>query len=425
MIDINIIKGNPEILRKALKNRNKLDITDNLLDLYDNYLKCITNLQQLQEQRNKLTNEFVKAKQEKNIALTDNLAKKVQQLKEQIANCSSKLDEAKAQYEGLLIIIPNIPVDECPIVSDETYNKVLKQIGKPKKFDFQPKEHQDLGEQLSMMDFKRATKIAGSRFVFLFSDLARLERALAHFMLDCHRKNGYTEVDVPLILNAHAMFGTGQLPKFEEDLFKTTIGTYLIPTAEASLTNIYNNEIITEELPLRFTAYTQCFRSEAGTAGKDTAGMIRQHQFGKVELVSITKPDQSVEEHERMTRCAEEILEKLELPYQRVLLSTGDMGFSSEKTYDLEVWLPGQKKYREISSCSRCNAFQARRMNTRYKNEITKKNEFVHTLNGSGLAVGRCVIAVMENYQQSDGSITIPNALLPYFNNQKIIQSRK
>ena len=425
MIDINIIKGNPEILRKALKNRNKLDITDNLLDLYDNYLKCITNLQQLQEQRNKLTNEFVKAKQEKNIALTDNLAKKVQQLKEQIANCSSKLDEAKAQYEGLLIIIPNIPVDECPIGSDETYNKVLKQIGKPKKFDFQPKEHQDLGEQLSMMDFKRATKIAGSRFVFLFSDLARLERALAHFMLDCHRKNGYTEVDVPLILNAHAMFGTGQLPKFEEDLFKTTIGTYLIPTAEASLTNIYNNEIITEELPLRFTAYTQCFRSEAGTAGKDTAGMIRQHQFGKVELVSITKPDQSVEEHERMTRCAEEILEKLELPYQRVLLSTGDMGFSSEKTYDLEVWLPGQKKYREISSCSRCNAFQARRMNTRYKNEITKKNEFVHTLNGSGLAVGRCVIAVMENYQQSDGSITIPNALLPYFNNQKIIQSRK
>jgi seryl-tRNA synthetase len=268
-----------------------------------------------------------------------------------------------------------------------------------------------------MMNFERATKIAGSRFVFLFGELARLERALAQFMLDIHtRENSYTEVYVPLILEKHAMFGVGQLPKFEDDLFKTSLGSYLIPTAEASLTNIFHNEIINEDdLPLRFTAYTPCFRSEAGSAGKDTAGMLRQHQFGKVELVSITTPDQSIEEHERMTECAEGILKKLELPFRTVVLSTGDMGFSSEKTYDIEVWLPGQGKYREISSCSRCNSFQARRMNTRFKNKSTKKNEFVHTLNGSGLAVGRCLIAVLENYQNKDGSINIPSALVPYF----------
>ncbi len=273
-----------------------------------------------------------------------------------------------------------------------------------------------------MMDFEKSARIAGSRFVFLFSEIARLERALAQFMLDIHTKeNGYTEVYVPLILEQEAMFGVGQLPKFEEDLFKTTIGSYLIPTAEASLTNIHNGEILSEtDLPLRYTAYTPCFRSEAGSAGRDTVGMLRQHQFGKVELVSITTPEQSVAEHERMTECAEGILKKLNLPFRTVVLSTGDMGFSSEKTYDLEVWLPGQDKYREISSCSRCNNFQARRMNTRYKNETTGKNEFVHTLNGSGIAVGRCLIAVMENYQQKNGTIEIPAVLIPYFGKDRI-----
>ena len=268
-----------------------------------------------------------------------------------------------------------------------------------------------------MMDFEKSAKMAGSRFVLLFNKIAKLERALAQFMLDVHTKeNGYTEVYVPLILNSSCMFGVGQLPKFEEDLFKTTIGSYLIPTAEASLTNIHRESILQEsDLPLRYTAYTPCFRSEAGSAGRDTAGMLRQHQFGKVELVSITTPDLEIEEHERMTSCAEGILKRLELPFRTVCLSTGDMGFSSEKTYDLEVWLPSQNMYREISSCSRCGTFQARRMNTRFSNTKTGKNEFVATLNGSGVAVGRCLIAVMENYQQNNGTIVIPDALRPYY----------
>ncbi len=420
MLDINLIKSNPDILRTALKNRNSKDITDELLELHNKYLDLVNNLQNLREQRNKLSEKFATAKRNKED--TTDLSNELANIKQSMADITPKVEHAKSDYETLLVSIPNIPSEECPVGIDETANKVLKKIGTPKQFDFKPKEHYELGGKL--MDFDRATKIAGSRFVFLFGELARLERALAQFMLDCHRKNGYTEVYVPLLLSGQAMFGTGQLPKFEEDLFKTTVNSYLIPTAEASLTNIYNNEILKEEnLPLRFTAYTPCFRSEAGASGRDTSGMIRQHQFGKVELVSITTPAQSKSEHERMTLCAEEILEKLELPYQRVLLSTGDMGFSSEKTYDLEVWLPGQGKYREISSCSNCNSFQARRMNTRFRNVTSGKNEFVHTLNGSGLAVGRCLIAVIENYQQDDGSIAIPNVLRPYLCNVQIIET--
>ena len=426
MIDINLVKTNPEILKNALLHRNKKDVTDELLELHNKYLTTITQLQNAREERNKLTEEFAKAKRNNDNEVIKTLTEKLNVLKVNISQLEESEVNNQNKYKELLYTIPNIPDEECPIGKDETSNKILKRVGTPKQFSFKPKEHNELGEKLGLMDFKRAAKIAGSRFVFMFEDLCRLERALAHFMLDLHRKNGYREVYVPLIVQYNAMFGTGQLPKFEEDLFKTTIDTYLIPTAEVSLTNIYNNEILKEEeLPIRVTAYTPCFRSEAGSAGKDTTGMIRQHQFTKVELVSITTPDQSKEEHERMTCCAEEVLEKLELPFQRVLLSTGDMGFSSEKTYDLEVWLPGQNQYREISSCSRCNTFQARRMNTRYKNEKTKKNEFVHTLNGSGVAVGRCLIAVMENYQQEDGSIVIPNVLQKYMDGQKIIEAIK
>ena len=420
MVDINFVRKNPGILDNALKNRNKDPVETKLLDLDEKSRASQTKLQELQQERNKNSEAFGKAK-----AKGDNvgeLQQRMEVLKKEMAEMTEVVNKSKAEFMELLATIPNIPSDECPVGVDENANVEIRRFGTPRQFDFKPLEHHELGANLGMMDFEKSARIAGSRFVFLFSEIARLERALAQFMLDIHTKeNGYTEVYVPLILEQKAMFGVGQLPKFEEDLFKTTIGSYLIPTAEASLTNIHNGEILSEkELPLRYTAYTPCFRSEAGSAGRDTVGMLRQHQFGKVELVSITTPEQSVTEHERMTECAEGILKKLNLPFRTVVLSTGDMGFSSEKTYDLEVWLPGQDKYREISSCSRCNNFQARRMNTRYKNEETGKNEFVHTLNGSGIAVGRCLIAVMENYQQKDGTIEIPAALIPYFGKDRI-----
>ena len=420
MVDINFVRKNPGILDNALKNRNKDPVETKLLDLDEKSRASQTKLQELQQERNKNSEAFGKAK-----AKGDNvgeLQQRMEVLKKEMAEMTDVVNKSKAEFMELLATIPNIPSDECPVGVDENANVEIRRFGTPRQFDFKPLEHHELGANLGMMDFEKSARIAGSRFVFLFSEIARLERALAQFMLDIHTKeNGYTEVYVPLILEQKAMFGVGQLPKFEEDLFKTTIGSYLIPTAEASLTNIHNGEILSEkELPLRYTAYTPCFRSEAGSAGRDTVGMLRQHQFGKVELVSITTPEQSVTEHERMTECAEGILKKLNLPFRTVVLSTGDMGFSSEKTYDLEVWLPGQDKYREISSCSRCNNFQARRMNTRYKNEETGKNEFVHTLNGSGIAVGRCLIAVMENYQQKDGTIEIPAALIPYFGKDRI-----
>ncbi len=421
MLDINYIRQNPGILDRALKNRNKEPMEAELLRLDEISRNLITRLQKVQESRNSNSAAFGKAKA--NGEDTTELQKVMESLKKEMSELTENSNKAKSDFLELLYTIPNIPSSECPVGTDEEANVEIRRFGTPRNFDFKPLEHYELGANLKMMDFDRSARIAGSRFVFLYSDMARLERALAQFMLDIHtRENGYTEVYVPLILERNAMFGVGQLPKFEEDLFKTTIGTYLIPTAEASLTNIHNGEILSEkELPLRYTAYTPCFRSEAGSAGRDTAGMLRQHQFGKVELVSITTPAQAIEEHERMTSCAEGILKRLNLPFRTVVLSTGDMGFSSEKTYDIEVWLPGQDRYREISSCSRCNSFQARRLNTRFKNEETKKNEFVHTLNGSGIAVGRCLIAVVENYQQKDGSIEIPDALIPYFGAERIV----
>jgi seryl-tRNA synthetase len=318
-----------------------------------------------------------------------------------------------------------------PEGKDEHDNKEVRKSGTPKTFDFQPKQHFELGEALGLMDFEMAGKVSGARFVFLKGALARLERAIASFMLDNHTSpagdnhGGYTEVNPPLLVKDQAAYGTGNLPKFAEDLFQTTNGFWLIPTAEVSLTNLVRDQIIDEDkLPMRVTAWTPCFRSEAGAAGRDTRGMIRQHQFSKVELVSVTTPENSLEEHERMTACAEGILQALGLPFRTMLLCTGDMGFASQKTYDIEVWLPGQNTYREISSCSVCGDFQARRMGARYRPKGSKDVRFVHTLNGSGLAVGRTLVAVMENYQEADGSIVIPDALRPYMGGQdKIVKS--
>jgi seryl-tRNA synthetase len=330
-----------------------------------------------------------------------------------------RLDEIRGQIEAIALGIPNIPHESVPVGGDESQNAEVKRVGTPRRFEFGVKDHVELGARNGMLDGDVAAKLSGARFTVLRGGIARLHRALAQFMLDLHtNEHGYVEINVPLLVNAESMRGTGQLPKFEEDLFSTSFGDgkrYLIPTSEVSLTNIVRDEIVAAEaLPMRMTAHSLCFRAEAGSAGRDTRGMIRQHQFEKVELVSISKPEDSDAEHERMTRCAEVVLEKLGLPYRKVLLCTGDMGFAASKTYDLEVWLPSQDSYREISSCSNCDEFQARRMQARWRNPVTGKPELVHTLNGSGVAVGRALVAVMENYQNADGSITVPEALRSY-----------
>jgi seryl-tRNA synthetase len=319
--------------------------------------------------------------------------------------------------------LPNLPAEDVPDGADETANRVLRHHGEAPHFDFVPLAHEAIGERLGLMDFARAGRMSGSRFVVLRGALARLERALGQFMLDLHTTEfGYLEVSPPLLVRKDAVFGTGQLPKLEEDLFRTTDGSYLVPTAEVPLTNLVAGEVLDERLlPLRYTAWTPCFRSEAGAAGKDTRGMIRQHQFEKVELVSITRPEESATEHERMTACAEEVLKRLGLAYRVVLLSTGDMGFAAQKTYDLEVWLPGQGTYREISSCSNCGAFQAQRMKARYRPTEGRGTVPVHTLNGSGLAIGRTLIAILENFQRHNGTVALPPALQPYMGGQEVI----
>jgi seryl-tRNA synthetase len=336
-----------------------------------------------------------------------------------------ELAQIQTTIANVALEMPNLPDASVPVGNDESQNVEQHRWGTPRKFEFAVKDHVELGSRNGWLDGETAAKLSGSRFTILRGQLARLHRALAQFMLDLHtREHGYLECNVPLLVNAETMRGTGQLPKFEEDLFSTTgeVRRYLIPTAEVSLTNIVANEIVpTEQLPLRMTAHTPCFRAEAGSYGKDVRGMIRQHQFEKVEMVTVSKPAESAAEHERMTRCAEVVLEQLQLPYRRLLLCTGDMGFSAAKTYDLEVWLPSQNTYREISSCSNCTDFQARRMQARWKNPETGKNELVHTLNGSGVAVGRALIAVMENYQNADGSIAIPTALRSYMSEKETI----
>lgn len=416
MHDIKLIRENPEAFDRAIARRGVAPQSANLVELDRKRRAAQVEFDELQGKRNTLSKEIGAAKAKKDEARANELMTEVAALKERLGLLEV---EQKAHEEALtdaLSRIPNLPADDVPEGLDEKGNVEQRRHGAPRNYSFKPKEHFDLGEALGYMDFANGVKLAGARFTVLKSQLARLERALGQFMLDVHTTEfGYTEMQPPLMVNDASAFGTGQLPKFGDDLFRTTTGYWLIPTAEVPLTNLARDLIIDEsELPWRFTALTACFRSEAGAAGRDTRGMIRQHQFNKVELVSIVHPDKSVEEHDRMTGAAETVLKKLDLPFRTMLLCAGDMGGAARKTYDLEVWLPGQDQYREISSCSNCGDWQARRMNARCRAPGEKQTRFVHTLNGSGLAVGRALIAVMENYQQDDGSIAVPDVLKPY-----------
>jgi seryl-tRNA synthetase len=394
-----------------------------ILALDRQWREAQTGAEQLQAERNRLSKEIGAAKAQGRD--TGEIMRKVAESKEHQARLEAEAAQRRSEIDAVLAALPNLPADDVPDGMDETGNKLLRQHGTPPRFDFAARDHVAIGEGLRLMDFARAGKLSGARFVVLYGQLAQLERALAQFMLDLHtREFGYREVSPPLLVRDEAMFGTTQLPKFAEDQFRTTTGLWLIPTAEVTLTNLVADEIIEEaELPLRLTAWTECFRAEAGAAGKDTRGMIRQHQFNKVELVSIAHPEQSESEHERMTSAAEEVLKRLGLAYRVMLLCAGDMGFAARKTYDLEVWLPGQNTYREISSCSNCGEFQARRMKARFRPKEGKGVRFVHTLNGSGLAVGRTLVAVLENYQRADGTVAVPDALKPYMGGLEVIGS--
>jgi seryl-tRNA synthetase len=458
LLDIKWIRDNQDAFVKGLEARGfepaPRALLTQILKLDEERRGTIQQLQEAQARRNAASKEIGKAKQAKDETEAKRLMDEVAALKTTIQDGEAEEKRLDQELPDLLAAIPNIPAADVPVGPDDSANVELRKVGTPREFDFLPKQHFELGEDLGLMDFETAAKLSGARFVVLKGPLARLERALAQFMLDLHTsEHGYTEVNPPLLVNKEVMFGTAQLPKFAYDQFLATnvldlakwtvierlrpgatpdemsnaiaelqaslvdnrVWRWLIPTAEVPLTNLVREDITEEvKLPIRVTAGTPCFRAEAGAAGKDTRGMIRQHQFQKVEIVSVTTPEQSAAEHERMTACAETVLKRLGLPYRVVVLSTGDMGFAAEKTYDIEVWLPGQGTYREISSCSNCGDFQARRMNARYRAANAKDNRFVHTLNGSGVAVGRALIAVMENYQEADGSITVPDALKPY-----------
>jgi seryl-tRNA synthetase len=414
MHDIRWIRDNPAAFDAAMARRKVAGIADELLMLDKDRRESITRSEKLQADRNAISKQIGQMKRAG--TATDMLERDSTAMQADMVALAAAAAEAEGRIKGVLETLPNLLAAEVPDGADEADNVVIKQSGEPRLPNFEAKQHFELGEALGLMEFERAAKLSGSRFTILRGALARLERALGQFMLNMHiEEHGYEEVAVPLMVNAAAMYGTSQLPKFEEDLFKTTDGRYLIPTAEVPLTNYVSGEIVPgDRLPMRFAAFSQCFRSEAGSAGRDTRGMLRQHQFPKVEMVSICHPDLSGAEHERMTECAEKVLERLEIPYRRMLLCAGDTGFGATKTYDLEVWLPGQKMWREISSCSNMGAFQARRMNARYRGLDGKPAGFVHTLNGSGVAVGRALIAVMENYQAEDGGIDIPAVLKPF-----------
>ena len=418
MHNIKDIRNNIESFKSSLKNRKKNINFNELLDLDQKNRKIIQEKESLEQKKKEISKKQDKSLYEKSKEIT----KKISKLSDDQVVVKEKLN-------NILSSIPNVAINDVPEGADESSNNVIEKKGSIKNFDFNPKSHYELGENLNMLDFELATKTTGSRFVFVKKELALLERAISNFMLDTHTKiNGYSEISPPLMATDNSMFGTGQLPKFENDQFEIKLDSssdkkYLIPTAEVILTNMVREKILNKnDLPLRFVASTPCFRKEAGSYGKDTKGMIRQHQFYKVELVSIVENSKCIDELERMTNCATMILDKLKLPYRKIILSTGDMGFSAEKTYDIEVWLPSENKYREISSCSSCGTFQARRMKARYKNS-NNETEFVGTLNGSGLAVGRTLIAILENYQNSDGSITVPDALKPYMNNLEKISN--
>ncbi len=419
MHDINKIRENKDLFLSGWKKRGlEIDI-DKILNIDRDLRKSITSLQELQTKRNDISKLIGKAKKEGDNTKADELSKEVQEFKklmqeleESKANLSDKLNE-------YLSSLPNIPHDDVPVGQDESSNIQIRECGKKSK---PSPNHYEIGEEMGLLDFDTAAKLSGSRFSLLKKDLALLERSLANYMIDQHvSKNGYDEISVPYLVKDAAMYGTGQLPKFSDDQFKTEDGSWLIPTAEVPLTNmVSNSNLDATDLPLRYVAYTQCFRKEAGAAGKDTKGLIRLHQFPKVELVSIVKPESSLDELERLLNCAEGILKSLNLPYRVMILSSGDMGFSAIKTYDLEVWLPGQNLYREISSCSLCSDFQSRRMNTRFKDSNNKKVH-PHTLNGSGLAVGRTLVAILENYYEGNGIVVVPDVLQPYMGGIKKI----
>ncbi|MEG8098676.1 serine--tRNA ligase [Candidatus Liberibacter brunswickensis] len=420
MIDIQWIRQNPEDLDMALKKRNLDPKSNCILSLDIQHRTLIKKIEEMRALRNSFSTKIGQAIAQGNLLLADNIKNEASTIKEHLPLLEKEEVEVYSSLKKIISCIPNIPSEDVPIGISSNENVLIRSVGKkPSKTKLFSKEHFEIGEALGLMDFDRASKLSGSRFCVLTSHLARLERALGQFMLDVHTlEHNYTEVSAPLLVRDEAMYGTGQLPKFADEMFCTTNGKWLIPTSEVSLTNLYSHEIIESEiLPLRFTALSPSFRSEAGSAGRDTRGMLRQHQFWKCELVSITKEEDSHQEHERMLSCAEEILKRLDLHYRVVSLCSGDLGFSSCKTYDIEVWLPGQNIYREISSCSNCRNFQSRRMNSRYRDINNKSLKFPHTLNGSGVAVGRCLIAILENYLNEDDSVTIPSVLQPYMNN--------
>ncbi len=422
MHDIKFIRENPAIFDSAMQRRGLGAIAAKLIKMDEEIRNNQTQLQVIQSRRNELAKAIGMAKSKGEDAAA--LMQEGEDIKQKTPVLEQQIEKLQTALVQELEVIPNILSEDVPVGVDDNDSKELRTWGEIKKFDFKPLEHFELGEKLGLMDFEQTAKLSGARFVTLKAGLAKLERALVNFFLDNHTNEfGYTEIVHPTLVKTETVYGVGQLPKFAEDLFKTTNDYWLTSTSEVSLTSLVADQIVPEEqLPLRFTAYSSCFRSEAGSAGRDTRGMIRQHQFSKVELVSITNEKDSAAEHERMVGIAETLLQKLGLPYRVVVLATGDTGFQSTKTYDIEVWLPGQDRYREISSCSNCTDFQARRMKARFKRLSDKKNYFVHTLNGSGLPIGRTMIAIMENYQNADGTITIPEKLVPYMGGLKKIE---
>lgn len=426
MLDLKWIRENPDALDAALARRGAAPMAASILDMDKRHRETITELQSLQSRRNDVSKQVGAVKSKGGDAAP--LMAEVASIKDRMTALEAEEKKIGEEVKGVLLTIPNVLHKDVPEGKDETANIEVRAWGTPRQFTFQVKDHADLGAALGLMDFTQAAVISGARFVILKGELARMERAIAQLMLDTHtRENGYTEMNVPVLVKPEALIGTNQLPKFEADLFKTTAGLYLIPTSEVSLTNVAAERILdASDLPMRVTAFTPCFRSEAGAAGKDTKGMIRNHQFEKVELVSIVTPEESEAELDRMTRCATGILEKLELPYRVMALCSGDIGFGANRTYDIEVWLPGQNTFREISSCSNTGDFQARRMNARFRPPgETKGTRFLHTLNGSGLAVGRTLVAILENYQEANGSIRVPTALKPYMGGLEVISPLK
>ena len=423
MHDINLVRENPEAFDKALQQRNTEPAAATLIACDDARKAAIAKAQALQTTRNEASKKIGQAKGAGDDAAAEELMAQVAELKSALQEAEDEERKLKAELEKALSVLPNIPLADVPEGVDEDDNQEIRQVGEVEGSNAAA-QHFEIGEALGQMDFEAAVALSGARFVVLRDDLARLERALGNFMLDLHTTEfGYREINPPVLVRDDAVFGTGQLPKFSEDLFRTENGYWLTPTAEVTLTNLVRDQITSAaDLPLRFTAMTPCFRSEAGAAGRDTRGMIRQHQFSKVELVSIVEPDDGENELERLTACAEEVLKRLGLSYRVMLLCAGDMGFSARKTYDLEVWLPGQNSYREISSCSYCGDFQGRRMNARFRHADEKSTHYVHTLNGSGLAVGRTLVALLENYHQEDGSVLIPEALQAYMGGRTKIE---